>query len=56
MDIIFYHPTFDTAYWINALTAALHGSRVREWKQGDNEHADYALVWHPRSKCFRDAV
>ncbi|HCD9186150.1 TPA: glyoxylate/hydroxypyruvate reductase GhrA, partial [Enterobacter hormaechei] len=47
MDIIFYHPTFDTAYWINALTAALPGARVREWKQGDNEHADYALVWHP---------
>lgn len=47
MDIIFYHPTFDTAYWINALTAAQPGARVREWKQGDNEHADYALVWHP---------
>lgn len=47
MDIIFYHPTFDTAYWINALSAALPGARVREWKRGDNEHADYALVWHP---------
>lgn len=47
MDIIFYHPTFDTAYWINALSAALPDARVREWKHGDNEHADYALVWHP---------
>ncbi|RWT28156.1 glyoxylate/hydroxypyruvate reductase GhrA [Enterobacter cloacae] len=47
MDIIFYHPTFDTAYWIKALSAALPGARVREWKRGDNEHADYALVWHP---------
>ena len=47
MDIIFYHPTFDTAYWINALSAALPGVRVREWKRGDHEHADYALVWHP---------
>lgn len=47
MDIIFYHPTFDTAYWINALSAALPGARVREWKRGDNDHADYALVWHP---------
>ncbi|EKY3994846.1 glyoxylate/hydroxypyruvate reductase GhrA [Enterobacter roggenkampii] len=47
MDILFYHPTFDTAYWIEALTAALPGARVREWKRGDNEHADYALVWHP---------
>ncbi|MDO2441602.1 glyoxylate/hydroxypyruvate reductase GhrA [Enterobacter nematophilus] len=47
MDILFYHPTFDTAYWIEALSAALPGARVREWKRGDNEHADYALVWHP---------
>ena len=47
MDILFYHPTFDTAYWIKALSAALPGARVREWKRGDNEHADYALVWHP---------
>lgn len=47
MDILFYHPTFDTSYWIKALSAALPGARVREWKQGDNEHADYALVWHP---------
>ncbi|UAN42502.1 MULTISPECIES: glyoxylate/hydroxypyruvate reductase GhrA [unclassified Enterobacter] len=47
MDILFYHPTFDTAYWIDALSAALPGVRVREWKRGDNEHADYALVWHP---------
>ena len=47
MDILFYHPTFDTAYWIEALSAALPGARVREWTQGDNVHADYALVWHP---------
>lgn len=47
MDIIFYHPTFDTPYWIKALSAALPGARVREWKPSDNEHADYALVWHP---------
>ena len=47
MDIIFYHPTFDTPYWIKALSAALPGARVREWTPGDNEHADYALVWHP---------
>lgn len=47
MDIIFYHPTFDATWWLNALTAALPGARVREWQPGDNEHADYALVWHP---------
>ncbi|MGO3910329.1 glyoxylate/hydroxypyruvate reductase GhrA [Huaxiibacter chinensis] len=47
MDIIFYHPTFDTAYWLKSLSAALPGARVREWKRGDNQPADYALVWHP---------
>lgn len=47
MDIIYYHPTFDTTYWIAELEKQLPGARVREWKSGDNQHADYALVWHP---------
>ncbi|HCD7553940.1 TPA: glyoxylate/hydroxypyruvate reductase GhrA [Citrobacter farmeri] len=47
MDIIFYHPTFDTLWWIAALEKAIPGARVREWKSGDNDPADYALVWHP---------
>jgi glyoxylate/hydroxypyruvate reductase A len=47
MDIIFYHPTFDTPYWITELEKQLPGARVREWKAGDNQPADYALVWHP---------
>jgi len=47
MEIIFYHPTFDAAWWIAALEKQLPGARVREWKRGDNERADYALVWHP---------
>ncbi|MGU3412142.1 glyoxylate/hydroxypyruvate reductase GhrA [Enterobacteriaceae bacterium C34A] len=47
MEIIFYHPTFDTAWWINALEKSLPGAKVREWKEGDSQHADYALVWHP---------
>ena len=47
MEIIFYHPTFDTSWWINALEKALPGAKVREWKEGDNQPADYAMVWHP---------
>ncbi|MGG7870925.1 glyoxylate/hydroxypyruvate reductase GhrA [Klebsiella aerogenes] len=47
MEIIFYHPTFDTPYWIAELEKHLPGARVREWKPGDNQPADYALVWHP---------
>lgn len=47
MEIIFYHPTFDTQYWIRELEKQLPGARVREWKAGDNQPAEYALVWHP---------
>ncbi|HCQ9123410.1 glyoxylate/hydroxypyruvate reductase GhrA [Klebsiella quasipneumoniae] len=47
MEIIFYHPTFDTQYWIRELEKQLPSARVREWKAGDNQPADYALVWHP---------
>lgn len=47
MEIIFYHPTFDTPWWLSALAKAIPGANVREWKEGDNAHADYALVWHP---------
>ncbi|HCM4282828.1 glyoxylate/hydroxypyruvate reductase GhrA [Klebsiella quasipneumoniae] len=47
MEIIFYHPTFDTQYWIRELEKQLPGARVREWKADDNQPADYALVWHP---------
>ena len=47
MDIIFYHPTFDIPFWITELEKQLPGSRVREWKPGDDQPADYALVWHP---------
>lgn len=47
MEIIFYHPSFDTQYWIRELEKQLPGARVREWKAGDNQPADYALVWHP---------
>lgn len=47
MEIIFYHPTFDTPYWIAELSKKLPGANVRAWQRGDNEPADYALVWHP---------
>ncbi|WP_312274937.1 glyoxylate/hydroxypyruvate reductase GhrA [Pseudescherichia sp.] len=47
MDIIFYHPSFDTQFWLDKLAQTLPHARVREWKPGDNEPVDYALVWHP---------
>ena len=47
MDIIFYHPTFDTPSWLAGLQQQLPEARVREWSEGDDRPADYALVWHP---------
>ncbi|WP_342321154.1 glyoxylate/hydroxypyruvate reductase GhrA [Kosakonia sp. BYX6] len=47
MDIIFYHPSFDNHYWVNALSRALPQANIRIWTRGDNAPADYALVWHP---------
>ncbi|WP_269564030.1 glyoxylate/hydroxypyruvate reductase GhrA [Kosakonia radicincitans] len=47
MDIIFYHPSFNSEYWINALRKAMPQVNVRAWTAGDNAPADYALVWHP---------
>jgi glyoxylate/hydroxypyruvate reductase A len=53
MEIIFYHPTFDPACWLPALRNALPGANVREWRKGDDEPADYALVWHPPVEMLR---
>ena len=47
MDIIFYHPSFKAATWINGLQQRLPQARVREWQPGDNAAADYALVRTP---------
>ncbi|HIE8865773.1 Glyoxylate/hydroxypyruvate reductase A [Klebsiella variicola] len=54
MEIIFYHQTFDTPFWIRELEKQLPGARVREWKAGDNQPADYALVWHPPVEMLQD--
>lgn len=47
MDIIFYHPTFDAKHWFPLLEKRLPQARIRQWREGDNDPADYALVWHP---------
>ncbi|MDV5356058.1 glyoxylate/hydroxypyruvate reductase GhrA [Enterobacter asburiae] len=52
MEILFYHPSFDNAFWVNALRDALPDARVRVWAPGDNAPADYALVWHPPVKML----
>lgn len=53
MDILFYHPTFDTASWIERLQQALPEARIRAWQPGDDQAADYALVWQPPVEMLR---
>lgn len=52
MEIIFYHPTFNAAWWVNALEKALPHARVREWKVGDNNPQTMRLYGSPRLKCW----
>lgn len=47
MQILFYHPDFDSASWVHSLEQAMPGATVRVWQPGDNAPADFALVWHP---------
>lgn len=43
---LYHHPTFDTQWWIEALRKAIPQAS-QSMKSGDNDSADYALVWHP---------
>jgi len=47
MNIIFYHPTFDAKLWIDGITKRLPQANMRVWQAGDDQPADYALVWRP---------
>ncbi|MGK9171617.1 glyoxylate/hydroxypyruvate reductase GhrA [Yokenella regensburgei] len=53
MDIIFYHPSFDSEHWTQELSNALPDARIRVWQPGDDKPADYALVWHPPVEMLR---
>jgi len=53
MDIIFYHPSLDNQAWLQEIGRALPQARVRQWTRGDNQPADYALVWHPPVDMLR---
>lgn len=47
MDIIFYHPFFNTDQWLAGIQKRLPDAKVRAWKKGDTAPANYALVWKP---------
>lgn len=47
MDIIFYQKGSDEAPWLKGMQVRLPEARIRVWEEGDNESADYAMVWAP---------
>ncbi len=47
MDILLYKSGDDAPLWVDEMTRALPGARVRVWTEGDHAAADYALVWRP---------
>ncbi|ALB62347.1 bifunctional glyoxylate/hydroxypyruvate reductase A [Cronobacter condimenti 1330] len=53
MEILFYHPTFDVRDWAPLLQRHLPDARLRAWQPGDDEPAEYALVWHPPYEMLR---
>lgn len=47
MNILFYHPFFNTDDWLPALQQQLPEATFYAWQKGTNPPANYALVWHP---------
>lgn len=54
MRILFYSQTDDPAKWLPVLAAALPEASLRVWSEGDNDPADYALVWKPPAAMLQD--
>ncbi|HYD81305.1 MAG TPA: glyoxylate/hydroxypyruvate reductase A [Paucimonas sp.] len=53
MRILFYTASWTTESWLRNLEAVLPGAQVRVWQEGDNDPADYALVWKPPAAMLR---
>jgi len=53
MDIIFYHPALTVDNWLQNIKKAMPQARIRQWTEGDNAPADYALVWNPPVEVLR---
>lgn len=47
MRIMFYAPGGNLTPWLTELRAAFPQAEVRAWQDGDNDPADYAVVWQP---------
>jgi glyoxylate/hydroxypyruvate reductase A len=47
MKILFYMPHADTPAWLQDFARVLPEAELREWRSGDTEPADFAVVWRP---------
>lgn len=47
MDILFYHPLFDSKAWIPLIKQQLPEAIIHQYYLGENLPADYALIWKP---------
>jgi glyoxylate/hydroxypyruvate reductase A len=54
MRILFYTASWSTDSWTDDLAAVLPEADVRIWHEGDNDPADYALVWRPPAAMLRE--
>jgi glyoxylate/hydroxypyruvate reductase A len=53
MDILFQSAESDPQPWIDGFQAALPEARIRMWQAGDDDAADYAIVWKPPQAMLR---
>lgn len=53
MRILFYAQGGKPEPWLAALREALPRARVRLWQEGDDQPADYAVVWKPPAGMLR---
>lgn len=56
MNIIFYHPFFDAKQWLSGLQSRLPTANIRQWRRGDTQPADYALVWQPPQEMLASRI
>lgn len=54
MRILYYNEGEDPKEWLPKLAAAMPEADIRLWREGDDEPADYALVWHPPAALFQN--
>jgi glyoxylate/hydroxypyruvate reductase len=53
MRILFYAQDGNAERWLDSLHHALPWAKVRLWQSGDNEPADYAVVWKPPAEMLK---